>query len=135
MLIFKCSKTRRAQSIPAVTKHALSLRAPPSHPLPSLDMAEHEVERPRHSVEIQGLDEQCRRFDLSPPVPAEKTAEPRLSRAFSPRRLILKYSERFQPSLRVADPFHSGGTQRANQLVLQVCDADVETESFHVGAS
>src|SRR5216683_5841786 len=135
MLIFKCSKTRRAQSIPAVTKHALSLRAPPSHPLPSLDMGEHEVERPRHSVEIQGLDEQCRQFDLSPPVRAEKAAELRLVRAFSPRRLILKASERFQLTFRIDDPFHGSRTQGADQLVLKVCDADVETESFHVGAS
>ncbi len=44
-------------------------------------MSKHEVERPRHSVEIQGVDEQCRRFDLPPPVRAEKAAELRLMRA------------------------------------------------------
>jgi hypothetical protein len=98
-------------------------------------MSKHEVERPRHSVEIQGVDEQRGRFDLSAPVCAEKAAELRLMRAFSPRRLILKASERFQLTFRVDDPFHGSWTQGADQLVLQVCDADVETESFHFGAS
>ena len=97
-------------------------------------MSKHEVERPRHSVEVQGVDEQCRRFDLPPPVRAEKAAELRLMRAPSPCRLILKASKRFQLTFRVDDTFHGSRTQGADQLVLQVCDADVETESFHVGA-
>src|SRR5439155_13891875 len=32
-------------------------------------------------------------------------------------------------------PFHGGGPKSADQLVLQVCDAYVETESFQIGAS
>src|SRR5713101_5462579 len=97
-------------------------------------MSKHEVERPRHSVEIQGVHEQRRRFDLSPPMRAEKAPELRLMRAFSPRGLVLKASERFQLAFRVDDPFHGSRTQGADQLVLQVLDADVETESFHFGA-
>src|SRR6266852_2157115 len=37
-------------------------------------------------------------------------------------------------TLRVDDLFHDGGTEGANQLVLQVGDADIETESLHLGA-
>src|SRR5216683_2338848 len=63
-----------------------------------------------------------------------RAAEVRLMRAPSPCRLILKASKRFQLTFRVDDTFHGSRTQGADQLVLQVCDADVETESFHVGA-
>src|SRR5260370_41155786 len=68
------------------------------------------------------------------PRACRKAAELRLVRAISPRRLILKASERLQLTFRVDDPFHGSRTQGTDQLILQVCDADVETESFHVGA-
>jgi hypothetical protein len=35
----------------------------------------------------------------------------------------------------VEDGFDGGGTESAYQLVLQVCDANVETQPFHVDAS
>ena len=38
-------------------------------------------------------------------------------------------------TLGVDDPFHGGGTEGADQLVLEVRHAYVETESFHLGAS
>jgi hypothetical protein len=38
-------------------------------------------------------------------------------------------------ALRVKNGFDGGGTERANQLVLQVCDTDVEAQPLHVGAS
>ena len=44
-------------------------------------------------------------------------------------------SERCQVTLGVDDPFHGGGTEGADQLVLEVRHAYVETESFHLGAS
>ena len=34
----------------------------------------------------------------------------------------------------LSDPFHSRGAERADQLVLQVFDAEIETELFHVDA-
>jgi hypothetical protein len=52
-----------------------------------------------------------------------------------PRRLLLEGAEGSKLSLSVDDLFHGGGTKSADQLVLQVCDAHVETESFHIGAS
>ena len=52
-----------------------------------------------------------------------------------PCRLLLEGAERSKLTLGVHDLFHGGRTEGADQLVLQVCDAHVETESFHVGAS
>ena len=52
-----------------------------------------------------------------------------------PRRLLLERPERAKVALSVDDLFDGGGTDGADQLVLQIWDAHVETESFHVGAS
>src|SRR5439155_25487286 len=38
-------------------------------------------------------------------------------------------------TLTLDDLFHGGGAEGADQLFLQVCDAHVETESLHIGAS
>jgi hypothetical protein len=51
-----------------------------------------------------------------------------------PRRLLLESAEGSKVSLSVNDPFHRGGTERPDQLVLQVCDAHVETPPFHIDA-
>ena len=50
------------------------------------------------------------------------------------RRLLLERAERSKLTLSVNDLFHGGGTEGSDQLVLQVCDAHVETERFHVSA-
>ena len=50
------------------------------------------------------------------------------------RRLLLEGAERSELTLRVDDLLHRGGTEGADQLVLQVGDAHVEAERFHVGA-
>jgi len=68
-------------------------------------------------------------------VGAEEAPELVLSGPSSPRRLLLEGAERFKVTLSVDDLFHGGDTEGADQLVLQVCDAHVETESFHIGAS
>src|SRR5207244_4298553 len=51
------------------------------------------------------------------------------------RRLLLEGAERSKLTLRVDDLFDGGGTEGADQLVFQVCDAHVEPESFHIGTS
>jgi ubiquinone/menaquinone biosynthesis C-methylase UbiE len=51
-----------------------------------------------------------------------------------PRRLLLEGAEGPELSLGVDDAFHGVGPERADQLVLQVGDADVEAESLHLGA-
>jgi hypothetical protein len=98
-------------------------------------MSKHAVQRPRHVVEIQRVDQQGRGLDLPAAVGAEEAPELLLSGPSSPRRLLLEGAERFKVTLSVDDLFHAGGTEGADQLVLQVCDAHVETEPFHIGAS
>ena len=51
------------------------------------------------------------------------------------RRLLLQRRNDPKLTLSVDDLFHGGGTEGADQLVLQVCDAHVEAQRFHVGAS
>src|SRR5688500_7365213 len=95
-------------------------------------MSEYTVQRPRHSGEVKRLDEQGRVADL--PVPHE-LPKLHLMRLSSLRRLLLEGAERPKLALSVDDLLHGGGTEGAGQLLLQVCDAHVETESFHIGAS
>ncbi len=52
-----------------------------------------------------------------------------------PRRLLLEGTERSKLTLSGNDLFHGGGTEGADQLVLQIRDAHVETQSFQIGAS
>jgi len=93
------------------------------------------VKRPRHLGEIKRLDEQTRVPDLPAAAAAHEAPKLLLIGPSLPRRLLLEGAERSKLSLSVNDPFHRGGTKSADQLVLQVCDAHVETESFHIGAS
>ena len=95
-------------------------------------MSKHQVERPRHlGGEIERVDEQTRVPNL-PAAPATHEA-PKLflASASLPRRLLLEGAERSELTLGVHDLFHSGGTESADQLVLEVCDADIEPQPFH----
>jgi hypothetical protein len=85
--------------------------------------------------EIKRLDEQTRISDLPPAAAAHEAPKLLLRGPPLPRGLLLEGAEGSKLALRVGDPFHGGGTERAEQLLLQVCDAHVETESFHTGAS
>jgi len=98
-------------------------------------MSKYAVQRPRHLGKIQRVDEQGGGLDLPAAVGAEETPKLLLIGPSSPRRLLLEGPERFKVTLSVDDLFHGVGTEGADQLVLQVCDAHVETEGFHVGAS
>src|SRR6266540_2004906 len=98
-------------------------------------MSKYTVQRPRHLGEIQGVDEQGSVSNLPPAAAAHKAPELLLSGPSLPRWLLLEGAERSELTLSVHDLFHGGGTEGADQLVLQICDAHVETESFHVGAS
>jgi len=98
-------------------------------------MSKYTVQWPRHLGEIQRVDEQGRGLDLPAAVGAEEAPELLLNGPSLPRRLLLEGAERFKVTLSVDDLFHGDGTEGADQLVLQVCDAHVETESFHIGAS
>src|SRR5215204_3407061 len=84
---------------------------------------------------MQRLDEQARVSDLPASATTHEAPKLLLSGPSLPRRLPLEGAERSKLTLGVEDLFHTGGTERPDQLILQVCDAHVETERFHIGAS
>ena len=99
------------------------------------DVSKYEVERPRDQREIQRIDEQTRISDLPAATATHEAPKLLLSGSPVPRRLLLEGAERSKVTLSVDDLFHGRGAERADQLVLQVCDAHVETQTFHVDAS
>ncbi len=101
----------------------------------SSDVGKYQVERPWYPSEIERIDEQARVADLPAAAAAHEAPKLLLSRPSSPRRLLLEGAEGSEVSLSVHDLFHGGGAERADQLVLQVCDADVEAQPFHLAAS
>jgi hypothetical protein len=98
-------------------------------------MSKYQIKRPRHLGEIERIDEQTRVSDLPAAAAAHEAPKLLLNGPSLPRRLLLEGAEGSKLSLSVNDLFHGGGTKSADQLVLQVYDAHVETESFHIGAS
>jgi hypothetical protein len=85
--------------------------------------------------EVQRVDEQARVFGLPTGAGAHEAPKLPLVGPSLLRRLLLEDAERSKLTLTVEDLFYGGGTEGADQLVLQVRDADVETESFRIGAS
>jgi hypothetical protein len=83
-------------------------------------------------VKVERADEQGRVADL--PVPHE-APELLVVALVSLRKLLPEGAERTELTLRRDDLLHGGRAERADQLVLEVRLADVETEPFHVGAS
>jgi hypothetical protein len=98
-------------------------------------MSKYKVKRPRHVGQIQRIDEQTRVSDLPAAAAAHEAPKLLLSRSSLPRRLLLEGAEGSKVTLSLDDPFHGGGTESADQLVLQVCDAHVETQPFHIDAT
>jgi hypothetical protein len=89
----------------------------------------------RHSVEIQGIDKQSCRSDFATPVGSEKAAQLILMSPSPPLRLVLKRAKQFKLSLRIDHSFYRGAAESADQLVLEVCNADIEPETFHIGST
>ena len=98
------------------------------------DVLQDTVERPGHPVEIERLDEHRRGLDLPAPLRPEKASQLLLGGSSSPLRLVLEGAERFKLPLGLDDVFDDGGPEGSNQFVLEVGDADIETESLHVAA-
>ena len=98
-------------------------------------MSKHQVERPGDSDEIERIDQQTRVSDLPAAAAAHEAPKLFLGGPSLPRRLLLECAERSKVTLSVDDLLHGGGTQSADQLVLQICDAHVETQPFHLDAS
>jgi hypothetical protein len=84
--------------------------------------------------EIKRLDEQTRVSDLPAAAATHEAPKLLLIGPSSPPRLFLQGAERSKVTLSVNDLFHGGGAESANQLVLQVCVAHVETQTFHIDA-
>ncbi len=98
-------------------------------------MSEDAVERVRHLVEIERIDEEARVAELPPVGAAHVAAELRLDWPASPRRLLLEGAEGSEVALSLEHGFDQDGPERADQLVLEVFDADVEAEPFDLRAS
>jgi hypothetical protein len=97
-------------------------------------MSKYLVKRPRHVGKLKRLDEQTRVSDLPPPAAAHEAPKLLLVSPALPRRLLLEGAEGPKLALSVNDLFDGGGTESADQLVLQVCVARVETQPFHIDA-
>jgi hypothetical protein len=91
------------------------------------------IERPGHAGELQRVDQQPGVADLAAAVGADEAPKLRLAAPSLPGRLPLERAERSKLALSVDDLFHTGGAKAADQLVLQVGDAHIEPEGFHVG--
>ena len=74
-------------------------------------------------------------MDLAAAASAEESPELRLDGSSAPFGLVLERAERREVALRIDNVFHGGRAESADQLILEVCDADVKTESFHIGAT
>ena len=98
-------------------------------------MSKHQAKRAGHLREVERIDEQTRVSDLPAAAAAHEAPKLLLSRSSLPRRLLLEGTERAKVTLSADDLLHGGGAESADQLVLQICDAHVETQIFHVDAS
>src|SRR5947209_9432032 len=95
------------------------------------DVVDDAVERPRHGAELERPDEETRIAQLSAPRTAHETAELPLDRPRPPGGLPLKCPEGLEVAFRPQHRLDTIRTQRANQLVLEVCAADEEAEALH----
>ena len=97
-------------------------------------MGKHQVQRPRHLGQVERVDEQTRVADLSSPSAAHEAPKLLFGGPFPPRSLFLQGAERSKVPLDLDDLLHPRGAEGADQLVLQVLDAHVETECLHRGS-
>ncbi len=85
--------------------------------------------------EIQLIDKQAGVPYLAAALAADEPPELGFDRSSPLRRLPLQHPERPQLRLRVDDVLDRLGAERTDQLVLEVCDADVEAERLPVSAN
>ena len=95
-------------------------------------MSEHQVERSRHLSETERLDEQPPVTDLPAPATAHEAPKLLLGGPFSPLGLLLEGAEGPKIALSVHDLLNGVGAKRADKLVLQIGDAHVEAQPFHL---
>jgi hypothetical protein len=98
-------------------------------------MSKDTVQGAGHLGEVQRLHEQACVSDLPASAAAHEPPKLLLGGPSEPRGLLLEGAEGSKLSLGIDDPFHGFGTERSDQLVLKVRDADEETESLHICTS
>src|SRR5262249_59071819 len=86
-------------------------------------------------VGIERFHQQARVADLPPVGAAHEAAQLSLDPPAAPGRLLLERAERPEVALRLEHSLDRRGTERADQLVLEILDANVEAELRHVVAS
>src|SRR5215204_4676265 len=91
-------------------------------------------QRARHLGEIERRDEIGGVADFSAAAAAHEAPELLLDGLALPRRLLLECSEGLEVAPKCGDALDRGGPNGPNQFILEVSDADVETEALHVGA-
>jgi hypothetical protein len=97
-------------------------------------MSKHSIERPRHLREIERTDKKARVPDLPTAAAAHEASELLLDGSALPRRLLLEGAKGSEVTIGVDDLFHRGGAESTDQLVLEICDAHVETQALQVDA-
>jgi carbonic anhydrase len=95
-------------------------------------VAQNAVERPRHLLGLERLDEQPGVADLTAAAAAHEASQLLLGGPALPGGLLLERAEGSELALRGDDLLDGGGPERADQLVLEVGDADVEAEPLHL---
>ncbi len=97
-------------------------------------MGQDAVQRARHLIVAERLDEQSRIPDLPPPAAAQEAPELLVDGPLHPRRLLLQRAKRPKITLRGDDLEDRGRSESADQLVLEVLVADEEAEPFQIRA-
>jgi hypothetical protein len=94
-------------------------------------MGKDSFERPGHLLELEHFDEQLRVADLPTATAAHEASQLFLSGAPAPLGLLLERAEGSEVTFSIDDFDYRGDAQRADQLILEIRDAHVETEAFH----
>ena len=90
------------------------------------------VERSGDTLEIEGIHEKARISGLAARAGGDEAPKLLVGGSAAPRRHLLELAESLQVTVRADDFFGCGDAERADELVLQVRDADVEPELLHL---
>jgi hypothetical protein len=86
----------------------------------------------RQPVQVHRPGEQARVPELTPGAAAQEPPQLRRGELTAPLRLPLQAAERAEIALRINERLDPGSAGRADQLVLQILDADVKAQALHV---
>src|SRR5436190_17969207 len=85
----------------------------------------------RDALEIQAVDEEAGIAGLAARAGADEPPKLFVGGSVAPRRHLLELPEVLEVTVGVDDSFNRSHAERADQLVLQVLDANVEPELLH----